>query len=96
MCKRTVIGTLLFGVLGLAYVAEETGVGCAAFGVVFAGLSEAELAVYRKADIGGVIVLLAVVFPPANRAKAERGRGFQGFISTARAAIAGSDSVHRG
>jgi hypothetical protein len=96
VCKRTVIGTLLFGVLGLAHVAEETGMGGAALSVVLAGLSEAELAIDGEADIGGVIVFLAVVFPPADGAKAERARGFQGFISTARAAIARSDSVHRG
>ncbi len=94
--KRTVIGTLLFGVLGLAHVAEETGMGCAALGVVIAGLFEAELAIYGEADVAGVVVFLAIVFPPANGAKAERARSLQGFISTAGAAKAGSDSVHRG
>jgi hypothetical protein len=94
--KRTVIGTLLFGVLGLAHVAEKAGMGRAALGVVVAGLFEAELAIYGEADFGGVVVFLAVVFPPADGAKAKRAWGFKGFKSTAGAAIAGSDSVHRG
>ena len=96
VCKRTVIGTLLFGVLGLAHVTEETGMGCAALGVVFAGLSQAQLAIHGEADLSGVIVFLAVVLPPADGAKAEGTRGFQGFESTTRATIARSDSVHRG
>ncbi len=94
--KRTVIGTLLFGVLGLAHVAEKAGMGSAALGVVFAGLFKAELAIHGEADIGGVIVFLSIVFPPADGAKAKRSRRYQGFISTAGAAIAGCDSVHRG
>ena len=96
VCKRTVIGTLLFGVLGLAHVAEKAGMGRAALGVVVAGLFEAELAIYGEADFGGVVVFLAVVFPPADGAKAKRARGFKGLKSTAGAAIAGCDSVHRG
>jgi hypothetical protein len=94
--KRTVIGTLLFGVLGLAHVAEKAGMSGAALGVVVTGLFEAELAVHGKADVGGVIVFLAIVFPPADGAKAKRARGFKGLKSTAGAAIAGCDSVHRG
>jgi hypothetical protein len=62
--------------------------GGAALGVVSAGLIEAELSVDGEADIAGVIVFLAVVFPPANRAKAIGGRGLKGFKSTARTAIA--------
>ena len=94
--KRTVIGTLLFGVLGLAHVAEKAGMGGAALGVVFTGLFEAELAIHGQADIASVIFLLAIVFPPADGAKAKRARGFKGLKSTAGAAIAGCDSVHRG
>ena len=59
--KRTVIGTLLFGVLGLAHVAEKAGMSGAALGVVVTGLFEAELAIYGEADFGGVVVFMAVV-----------------------------------
>ena len=90
--KRTVIGTLLFGVLGLAHVAEKAGMGRAALGVVVAGLFEAELAIYGEADFGGVVVFLAVVFPPADRAKGQRAGRVQRLASAARAAKMSSHS----
>jgi hypothetical protein len=52
---------------------------------------QAELAVDGEADFRGVIVFLAVVFPPADRAKLERFRRFQSFISTAGATKAHFD-----
>jgi len=61
-----------------------------------AGLIEAESAVHREADLAGVCIFLAIVFPPADGAKAKRAWGLKGFKSTAGAAIAGCDSVHRG
>ena len=61
--------------------------GGAALGVVGARLVEAELAVDRQPHIAGVVVLLAVVFPPANGAKGIGGRRLQSFISTAWTAI---------
>ena len=42
--------------------------GRAALGVVDSRLFEAELTVDSEAHFGGVIVFLAVVFPPADRA----------------------------
>ena len=72
--------------------------GCAALGVVGSRFFEAQLAVDGEAHFGGVIVFLAVVFPPANRAKLEcRGR-FEGLRSAARATVAGCNriSLHMG
>jgi hypothetical protein len=60
--------------------------GRAAMNVVFTGFVEAELAVHRQAHIGGVIVLLAVVLPPADRAERQGAGFFQRLISAARAA----------
>lgn len=66
MCKRTVIGTLLFVDLGLTNVTDEAGVGGAALEVVVPGFPEAELAVHGQADFGRVAVLLAIVLPPTD------------------------------
>jgi len=46
--------------------------GCAAGGIVAAGLKQAQLPVDRKANIFSIFIVLAVVLPPANRAKAKR------------------------
>lgn len=63
----TAKGTLLLSVMRLTNVREEPGVGCAAVGKMHAGFIQAEGAVHGEADIAGVCVLLAIVFPPANR-----------------------------
>jgi len=63
--------------------------GCAALGKVLAGFIEAELAVHGETDFGGVIVFLAVVFPPAHRAQLQGAGCFQCFVSTARTTITG-------
>jgi hypothetical protein len=52
------------------------------------------LAVHGQADIRGIAVFLAVVFPPANRAQPHRTRSFESLVSTAWAAIGGRDSIH--
>ena len=46
--------------------------GCAAGGIVAAGLAQAQLPVDRKPNIFSIFIVLAVVLPPANRAKAKR------------------------
>ena len=60
--------------------------GRAAMSEVFAGFVEAQLAIHRQAHFGGVIVLLAVIPPPADRAQRQRFRRFQRLISATRAA----------
>jgi len=65
-------GTLLLSDLGLAHVGKKTGVGGAAEGKVLARLFQAHLAVDREPDFSGVFVLLAVIFPPADRAQPQR------------------------
>jgi len=52
-------------------------------GVVLTGLAEAELTVHGEADLGGIVVLLAIVLPPADRAQGQRAGGFQRLISAA-------------
>ena len=42
--------------------------GSSTFGVMLAGFIEAQLTVDRKAHVGGVVVFLVIIFPPANRA----------------------------
>jgi len=54
--------------MGLTNVREEPGVGGAAVGKMLAGFIQAEGAVDSEADIAGIGVFLAIVFPPADRA----------------------------
>ena len=65
---------------------QKAGMGRAAMSVVIAGFVEAELAVHRHTHFAGVIVLLAVVLPPADRAQRQRAGRLQRLISAARAA----------
>jgi hypothetical protein len=58
--------------------------GSAALSVVGSRFFEADLTVDGQANFRGVVVFLAVVFPPADRAKLERFGRFQSFISTTR------------
>lgn len=60
---------------------------------VRASLSQAELAVDGKTHIGGVIVFLPIVFPPADRAQLQCIGGFQRPISAARTTIASCDRI---
>ena len=83
--------TLLFGGLGLTNVRQEAGMGCAALGVVGAGLIEAQLAVDGEAHFRGIVVFLAVVLPPANRAKLQGVGRIECLVSAARATIAHFD-----
>jgi hypothetical protein len=58
--------------------------GRATVSVVFAGFVQAERAVDGEPDLGGVFVLLAVVFPPANGAKPKRSNSLQRLITATR------------
>ena len=55
--------------IGLADIGQEAWMRRAAFGEVHAGLAQAERAIYREPDFAGVVVFLAVIFPPANWAQ---------------------------
>ena len=91
----TAKGTLLLSVIGLTNVREEPGVGCAAMGKMVTGLIQAEGAVHRQADIAGVGVFLAIVFPPADRAQPHGVRRFERLVTAARAAkLSLHQSVH--
>ena len=69
----------------------------AALLVVQARFAEAQLAVDGKTDFRGVLVFLAVIFPPANRAQHQSTRRIEGLRSAARAAIAHSNRrIHIG
>ena len=89
-CKRGPEEALLFSELGLADVRQKAGMGRAAMGVVGTSLVQAEGAVHRQANLGGVHVFLAVVLPPADRAKGQRAGRVQCLASAARAAIMSS------
>jgi hypothetical protein len=88
--------TLLFGRLGLANIGQKPGMRSAAMGVVDSRFFEAELAVDGEANFRGVIVFLAVIFPPADRAKLERFGSLESFISTAGTAKADFDGGTHG
>jgi hypothetical protein len=67
----------------------------AAMRVVVAGFVEAELAVHGQAHFGGVFVLLAVVFPPADRAQRQGAGRLQRLVSAAWAAKTSFYGFHR-
>ena len=79
----------------LANEGQEARMGRSAMGVVIAGLVEAELAVYRHTHFGGVIVLLAIVLPPADRAQRQGAGRLQRLTSAARAAKSIFHSIPR-
>jgi hypothetical protein len=92
--KRTVIGTLLLSDPRFPNVGKIARVGRAAVGKMLTGLVQAEQAVDRKADFGGILVLLAIVFPPANRAQREGAGRIQRLVSAAGAAKTSLQRVH--
>jgi hypothetical protein len=69
--------------------------GRAAVDVVLAGLVQAEGAVHGEADLGGVGVFLAVVFPPADGAQREGAGCLQGSASAAWAAKTSLHSISK-
>ena len=85
MSKVTGKGTLLLSDLGAADMRNEAEIGCAEVGVVLPGLPQAQSPIDGKPDIRGVVVFLAVVFPPAHRAQSHCARRVQCPASAARA-----------
>src|ERR1700723_505996 len=75
-------------------VGEEPRVRSAALGIERTSLVQAELAVDREPYLGGIVVFLPVIFPPAHRAQRHRAGRFECFISTARATKASLYRVH--
>jgi len=63
----------------------------AAFREEGAGLIKAQLTVNGETHLGGVIVFLAVIFPPADRTELKGAGCIEGFISATRATIANFD-----
>jgi len=57
--------------------------GRAAMGVVGASLGQAEGTIHGQTDIRGIVVLLAVILPPADGAQGQRLGRIQRFISAA-------------
>ncbi len=62
---------------------EKSGVGRADLLVILTGLGQAKRAIRSIADNVGVRVILSIVVPPANWAKAHAVRGAESLISTA-------------
>jgi hypothetical protein len=62
--------------------------GRAAMREVLAGFIQTEGSVDGEADFGCVVVLLAIVLPPADGAQGQRTGGFQGLIAAAWTSIA--------
>ncbi len=77
---------LRFRDIGFTNVTQKAGMSRAATCVMLACLLQAQVAIDREPDILGVVVFLAVVFPPANRAECKGTRRIEGFETTARAA----------
>ena len=67
--------------------------GRAELGIVHSRFFEAQLAVNGEAHFGGVIVFLAVVFPPADRAELECCGRFEGLVSAARTTVASCNRI---
>lgn len=70
----------------MADVRQKAGICSAKTSVMLARLFEAEVAVNGQANLPGIRVFLAIVFPPANWTQRQRARLFQGSVSAARAA----------
>jgi hypothetical protein len=77
---------LLFGKLRHSHVGQKAGMGSTTMYEMVACFGQTQIAIDRQMHFRGIFVFLAIVFPPANRAKSQRGRSVQGFISTTRAA----------
>src|SRR6185437_2448582 len=72
--------------LGLANIRQKARIARPEPHKVFARLVQAQLAIHREAHHAGVLVVLAVILPPAHRAQRQRGRRIERLVSTARAA----------
>ena len=61
--------------------------------IVGARLVQAQLAVHRQADVGGVLVFLAVILPPADGAQPQGAGRVEGFVSAAGATVRSSTAA---
>jgi hypothetical protein len=77
-------GTLPFCGLGLTNVREKARMRGAKLVVIGARLVQAELAVHRQSHLEGVLVLLAVILPPADRAQLQGSGRIERPVSAAR------------
>ena len=68
--------------------------GSAAQSKVLPCLFEAQLPIHGQADFRSVLVLLAVVLPPAHRAQSQRTGRLERPVSAARTSIAGGHGLH--
>ena len=80
--------------LGFSHVGQKTRMGGAALGVVHPCFGKAEFAVYGVVDLQGIVILLPIVLPPANRAQLHRARRFQRSESAAGASKAECHGPH--
>jgi hypothetical protein len=84
-CEYTA-GSTLIG-LRFAHVGHKSRVRRATLQEVHSRLAEAEEAVDREPHIAGILIFLAVVFPPAHRTKCHCAGNIQGAVSAAGAAV---------
>jgi len=77
---------LLFLRQGLAYVADKSWMRRPAQPVILARLAQAQLAIHGHPRFSGVFGVLAIIFPPANRAELHRIRQRKRASATAGAA----------
>jgi hypothetical protein len=80
----------------LANVRQKPWMRSAAFGIVAASLFQAQFAIHRQSNLGGIAVFLAIVFPPADRAQRHRSGRLQRFApatGTAKASFHGFPHV---
>ena len=78
--------TLLFRDLRLAHIRQKPGIRRTAPGIRRACLGETEVPIHSQANLIGVRIFLAIVFPPANRTQLHRRRRFQRPVAATRAA----------
>jgi hypothetical protein len=71
----------------LAHIRQKARVRRAAFSEMHPRLAQTQLSVHREPDLGGILILLPVVFPPANRAQIQHRRRRQRPISATWTAI---------
>jgi len=68
-----------------ANIRQKTRMGSAACGVVVAGFVQAQGSIHGEANVGGILIFLPVILPPAHRAQGQRRWRLQRPESAARA-----------
>jgi hypothetical protein len=93
MCGTAEV-TLLLGDVGFPHIGKKPRVSGAAPYVVRARFVEAQGAIDGVADISGIRIILAIVFPPADGAKCHGRRRLEGPVAAAGTAIEHSRGFH--